>query len=515
MTTSSLSLSRSLLVGELVGRAAHRTPHREAFIYGETRLTFSQLKERVLQMAGWFQQQGIGHNDKAGLMLLNGISFVEIFFGAALIGAVAVPINFRLTAKEVEYIVNNSDCKMLFIGKEYIELVQSIRNQLPKVEKIIAVEADMEFDNMISYRTVYETPTDYRPCEQLADDDPCLIMYTSGTTGRPKGAVLTHKNIYLNNLNGICDTKGEPHTKALSIVPMFHIAGLSTMPSTCLLSGTTVYQREFKPVEILKTIQEEKINGMFLVPSMWNMLFQVPDFDKYDVSSMQRCATGAAICPVELKNMIMQKFPNVIGIYEAFGQTEMSPATTYLQPQDSLRKTSSVGRPALTVEVRVVDDEMNDVPVGEVGEIVYRGPTVMKEYYNNPEATAESFKGGWFHSGDLVRMDEEGFVHVVDRKKDMIISGGENIYPAEVEEVIFNHPDILEVAVIGVPDEKWGETVKAFVVCKPGKSLTEEELINYCKEHLASYKKPKYVEFMNELPHNASGKVLKTALRAG
>ncbi|MHB1128063.1 MAG: acyl-CoA synthetase [Bacillota bacterium] len=515
MTTSNLSLSRSLLVGELVGRAAHRTPHREAFIYGDTRLTYSQLKNRVLQITGWLQEQGIGHNDKVGFMLMNGLPFVEIFFGVNLTGAVAVPINFRLTAHEVEYIVNNSNCKMLFVGKEYIELAQSIMNKLPQVEKIIAVETENDINGMISYESIYHTPTDYRPCEQLADDDPCVIIYTSGTTGRPKGAVLTHKNIYINNMNGICDTKGEPYTKTLVIVPLFHIAGLSSLPSTCMLSGTTIYQREFIPVEILKTIEKEKINNLFLVPSMWNMLLQVPNINEFDLSSMQRCATGAAICPVELKNKIMQQFPNAVGIYEAFGQTEMSPSTTYLQPIDSLRKTSSVGRPAISVEVRVVDDDMNDVLVGEVGEIVYRGPTVMKEYYNNPEATAEAFKGGWFHSGDLVRMDEEGFVYVVDRKKDMIISGGENIYSAEVEEVLFSHPDILEVAVIGVPDEKWGETVKAFVVCKPGKSLTEEEVIIYSKLHLASYKKPKYVEFMNQLPRNASGKVLKTVLRAG
>jgi acyl-CoA synthetase (AMP-forming)/AMP-acid ligase II len=227
---------------------------------------------------------------------------------------------------------------------------------------------------------------------------------------------------------------------------------------------------------------------------------------------MIRCTTGGAICPLELKKRILDVFPNA-EIFESFGQTEMSPSTTSLLPEDALRKIASVGKPVMTLRVRVVDDEMNDVPIGEVGEIIYQGPTMLKEYYKQPEATQEAMRGGWFHSGDLVRMDEEGFVYIVDRKKDMIISGGENIYPAEIEEVLYTHPDILEAAVIGVPDPEWGESVKACVVLKQGRLLTQEQVIDYIRNSLASYKKPRFVEFLEALPRNAAGKVVKTTLR--
>jgi acyl-CoA synthetase (AMP-forming)/AMP-acid ligase II len=245
---------------------------------------------------------------------------------------------------------------------------------------------------------------------------------------------------------------------------------------------------------------------------MWNFLFQVPNIEAFDLSSVTRCTTGAAICPLELKKKIIRYFHNAL-LFEQFGQTETTSAAIVLFGEDSLRKTSSVGKPVITMEVRVVDEEMKDVPVGEIGEVVYRGPTVMKEYYKNPEATEDAFKGGWFHSGDLVKKDEEGFYYIIDRKKDMIISGGENIYPAELEEVLYTHSDILECAVVGIPDPEWGESVKVYVVLKPGRELSTEAVIDYCKQNLASYKKPKFVEFLEQLPRNAAGKVLKQVLR--
>ena len=296
------------------------------------------------------------------------------------------------------------------------------------------------------------------------------------------------------------------------MTPLFHISGLCFLSQNCITEGTIYIHRDFNPVNILQTIEAQKINSIVLVPTMWNFLFQVPNIEDYDVSSIVKCGVGGAICPLELKKKILQVFKNG-GIHEAFGQTEMSPSTTYLIGEDALHKTASVGKPSINVRVRIVDENMNDVPQGEVGEIIYRGPTMMKRYYNNPQATEEAFKGGWFHSGDLVRMDEEGYIYVVDRKKDMIISGGENIYPKELEEVLYTHPDILEAAVIGVPDPNWGESVKAFVVMKPGKQLTEQEVIGYCQQHISSYKKPRIVEFIDVLPRNASGKILKTVLR--
>lgn len=268
----------------------------------------------------------------------------------------------------------------------------------------------------------------------------------------------------------------------------------------------------FSPLEFLKTVEKEKITFAFLVPAMWRLVLDHPDLKKYDVSSLRVAAYAADITPNSLKERILEAFPNA-GLSEAFGQTEMSATTVTMKHQDAMRKEGSVGLPMRSVDIRVVDDSMNDVPRGQVGEIVYRGPGMMKGYYKNPEATREAFSGGWFHSGDLVRQDEEGFVFIVDRKKDMIKSGGENIYSAEVEAVLQSHPAIKEVAVVGIPDPKWGEVVKAYVGLYPGQHVTSEELIAFCGEHLAKFKRPKIVEFAEALPRSATGKILKKDLR--
>ncbi|RFU66005.1 long-chain-fatty-acid--CoA ligase [Peribacillus glennii] len=505
-------MSRQLLMGELIRRSAHKAPDLLAFVYEEERITYQELEKNTLHLAGWLQEKGTRIGEKVGIISKNNLAFVEIIFGIALSGGVSVPINFRLVPEEFVYIINNSDTKILFIEEEYEDVIQSILPKLSSIEQIVVI-GKPKLKNMIAYGSIFQTETTYRSIhEHVSDDDDCMICYTSGTTGYPKGAVLSHKNLLMSALNSVVDSKIDRGNKQLVVTPLFHIAGIGNILITCTVGGTTFIHHEFNPVKVLNTIHKEKIDGLFLVPAMWNIVMQVPHIDDYDLTSVVRCSTGAAICPIEIKEKIMQYFPNA-GIFDAFGQTEMSPTTTCLLPQDSLRKTNSVGKPVLNVEVRVVDDNMNDVPIGEIGEIVYRGPTLMKGYYKNPDATKESFKGGWFHSGDLVRMDDEGFIYVVDRKKDMIISGGENIYPAEVEAALYKHGDILEAAVIGVPDQEWGESVKAYVVLKKGKVLTEEEIIQHCKEQIASYKKPKFVEFLHELPRNPSGKILKRVLR--
>lgn len=512
MTTSSLQMSRQLLVGELIRRVSHKTPNQEAFIYENERMTYLELEKRTLQLAGWLQKNGLQIGDKVGIIFKNNLAFIEVMFATASAGCVSVPINFRLAQKEFVYILQHSDTKVLFIEEEYQEMILSIRQEIPNVEQVVVV-GQANVQEMIPYDQIYQTANPYQSVDGLVDDDDaCMICYTSGTTGKPKGAVLTHKNLLLSALNSVVDSKIEHGSKQLLNTPLFHIAGVGNVLISCLVGGLTVIHREFHPVAVLQTIHLEKINGLFMVPAMWNVVLHVPTIEEYDLTSVVRCSTGAAICPLEVKHKMMKHFPNG-GIFDAFGQTEMSPTTTCLLPQDSIRKTNSVGKPAMNVEVRIVDENMNDVPVGEIGEIIYRGPTVMKEYYKNPEATEEAFRGGWFHSGDLVRQDDEGFIYVVDRSKDMIISGGENIYPAEIEAVLHQHEAIFEAAVVGVPDPQWGESVKAFVVLKTGKSLTEEEFIQHCQNHLASYKKPKYVEFISELPRNPSGKILKRVLR--
>lgn len=505
---------QQLLIGETLKAAAHSVPNQTAFVYENGQLTYAQLLDRAGKVSGWLHEQGIQKNDKIGCIFKNGMAFVELYFGVTVNGAVFVPINFRLTASEMQYILNNADVKILFIEEEYIEIAREIVPLLPKIEKVIVVDApnDIELDsNWLLYENIFNAEPYFRETD-FTDDDDHMIIYTSGTTGKPKGAVLSHKNCYMNSLNSLYHSPPKRGVKSLLVTPLFHISGLCFLSQNCITEGTIYIHRDFNPVNILQTIEAQKINSIVLVPTMWNFLFQVPNIEDYDVSSIVKCGVGGAICPLELKKKILQVFENG-GIHEAFGQTEMSPSTTYLIGEDALHKTASVGKPSINVRVRIVDENMNDVPQGEVGEIIYRGPTMMKRYYNNPQATEEAFKGGWFHSGDLVRMDEEGYIYVVDRKKDMIISGGENIYPKELEEVLYTHPDILEAAVIGVPDPDWGESVKAFIVMKLGKQLTEQEVIGYCRQHISSYKKPRIVEFIDVLPRNASGKILKTVLR--
>ena len=505
---------QQLLIGETLKAATHSVPNQTAFVYENGQLTYAQLLDRAGKVSGWLHEQGVQKDDKIGCIFKNGMAFVELYFGVSVNGAVFVPINFRLTASEMQYILNNADVKILFIEEEYIEIAREIVPLLPKIEKVIVVDApnDIELDsNWLLYENIFNAEPYFRETD-FTDDDDHMIIYTSGTTGKPKGAVLSHKNCYMNSLNSLYHSPPKRGVKSLLVTPLFHISGLCFLSQNCITEGTIYIHRDFNPVNILQTIEAQKINSIVLVPTMWNFLFQVPNIEDYDVSSIVKCGVGGAICPLELKKKILQVFENG-GIHEAFGQTEMSPSTTYLIGEDALHKTASVGKPSINVRVRIVDENMNDVPQGEVGEIIYRGPTMMKRYYNNPQATEEAFKGGWFHSGDLVRMDEEGYIYVVDRKKDMIISGGENIYPKELEEVLYTHPDILEAAVIGVPDPNWGENVKAFIVMKPGKQLTEQEVVGYCQQHISSYKKPRIVEFIDILPRNASGKILKTVLR--
>lgn len=512
MTTSSFALSQHLLIGEALKRARQKNPNKEGFVFGETRLTYSQMDNRATQLAGWLQSKGIKKGNKVGYILKNSITMVEVIFGVALSGGIGVPINFRLIAKEFEYIINNSDTKILIIDSEYADVIYSIRKKIPKVESIIVVNEIKSQYDFIDYNLIFEKQSLYKPCENLNDDDPVMILYTSGTTGQPKGVVLSHKNLYLSRLFVLWETNTPMFSKLLLVLPMFHVGAIGIIIKSCLINGTLVIHEKFAPESILKTIETEQINSITLIPSMWNFLFQVPNIEKYDLSSMKECCGGGDVCPLTLKKKIMSFFKNAF-YNEAFGQTETSPTTASLNHEDAIRKPTSVGRAIIGIEIRVVDDDMQDVPLGKVGEIIYRGPTVMKEYYNNSEATEEAFKGGWFHSGDLAKMDEEKFIYVAGRKANMVISGGENIYPAEIENVLQTHPSILESAVIGVTDSEWGESIKAFIVLKPKMVLTQKAVIKHCTESLASYKKPKKVVFVKQLPRNASGKVIKKELK--
>jgi acyl-CoA synthetase (AMP-forming)/AMP-acid ligase II len=339
-------------------------------------------------------------------------------------------------------------------------------------------------------------------------------MYTSGTTGKPKGAVITHGNVLWNLVNTILGREEKEGEVSLVIGPLYHTAALNNhFTIRVALPGMSILIKNFDPRKVMEIIEREKVTVISGAPAVFHLLFALPDIAKYDTRSITKCTTGASILPDETKNGLLKLFPNIKGIYDVYGCTEASPCMTILKAEDSLRKRECVGPPLPFLEMKIVDDQDQPVPVGEVGELICRGPNVMKGYYKDPQATREALKGGWLHTGDLARMDEEGFVYIVDRKKDMIISGGENIYPREIEEALYHHPKIQEAAVIGTPDPLWGESVKAFVVLKEGAAMREEEAMEYCKNHLASYKKPKSVRFVPSLPRNPSGKVLKTILR--
>jgi fatty-acyl-CoA synthase len=512
------ALGRRLLLGEMMARNSRKFPDKEALIYGETRLTYKQLNARINKLAHAFLDLGIKKGSKVAILAFNCNQFMETYFALAKVGGVAVPLNFRLHPEELKYIVDNSDAEAFIIGDAFIETVRGIQPDLPTVKSYISI-SEKPIEGMLHFESWVEEYSDEEPCILVDEDDPAFIMYTAGTTGRPKGSVITNKNEMVLWMLGAPFVLTEPGMsdlwdfRAFGAPPIFHLASFGFCQFMFYLGATVVLPVEvFNPEYIMKTIEKEKINAIVLVPAMTNFLLMLPDLEKYDTSSLKVWGSSGAILPTETRKRITQHFPNV-KIFDLFGMTETSALVSGLLPSDSKGRETSVGKILPFLEIRIVDDDDNDVPVGAVGEAIYRGPTVLKEYYKNPEATAEAMRGGWLHSGDLVRRDEEGFIYIVDRKKDMIISGGENIYPAEIEEVLYRHPKILECAVIGVHDEDWGESVKALVVRKPGEELTAEEVVDFCKGYLASYKKPKSVDFLDTIPRNAMGKVLKTVLR--
>ena len=512
---ASFNNMRQLVLGEIFSRNARKTPQREALVFEGRRYTYREVDRRTNMLCNAMLSEGYSRGDKIAQLMFNCSELVESYLAVAKLGAVSVPLNFRLKAGEILYQLDNSDSRALLFGEEFVPVVQEVHDAMPGLDYICVGSNVPSF--AVPFEDYLSRGDEGYPDVAVDDDDPAFIMYTSGTTGKPKGAVLTHKNQIMNVNNTLLEVAKEilwqDHERIQFVAPLFHEAALALAIASFYQNATLFILRFFEPEKLVRQIEEEAITVTFMPPVMSTFVLNTVDVSKYDTSSLRILISGAAILPTETRRQLNRAFPNV-KLFDVFGQTEMSPVTTVLRPSQAEGRPASVGQAVVNVEIRVVDDEDNDVPAGEVGEIIYRGPTVMKEYYKNPEATAEAMRGGWFHSGDMVRVDEEGFYYVVDRKKDMIISGGENIYPAEIEDVLYRHPKILEAAVIGVYDEVWGEAVMAVVVPKPGEELTREEVIDWCAEHLAGYKKPKYVEFMEALPRNAAMKVVKGELRS-
>jgi fatty-acyl-CoA synthase len=494
-------------------RHALMQPTATALRFLGNTVTWQGLHRRVMALADALSRRGVGFGDRVMILMLNRTEFVESVLAVNALGAIAVPLNFRLTSAEIVFLVEDCEARVLITEAVLAPVATGVRDIQPTLDTIVVAGGSNDADGVFGYEDLINEPGDPHAPVDIPNDSPALIMYTSGTTGRPKGAVLTHANLTGQTMTGLYTNGADINSDVGFIgVPFFHIAGIGNMLTSMLLGIPTVIYPlgAFDPGQLLDVLAAEKVTGLFLVPAQWQAVCAEQQARPRDLR-LRVMSWGAAPATDALLREMSATFPGT-QILAAFGQTEMSPVTCMLLGEDAIRKRGSVGKVIPTVAARVVDENMNDVPVGEVGEIVYRAPTLMSGYWNNPEATAEAFAGGWFHSGDLVRMDEDGYVWVVDRKKDMIISGGENIYCAEVENVLAGHPQIVEVAVIGRPHEKWGE-VPIAVAAVAGEPPRLEDLLEFLADRLARYKHPKALEIVDALPRNPAGKVLKTELR--
>ncbi|KAA0965204.1 long-chain fatty acid--CoA ligase [Sporosarcina sp. ANT_H38] len=499
-------------IGSWLVKHSDRQANKTAIVYKDKRFTYRQLNDRVNRLAHSLVDLGVRKGDRVNALLFNRNELMEALFACAKIGAIFVPINFRLSLEEVEYIVHDSG-GIIFIYDDRLEgIAEGLTARTPQIRSFIRV-GDDQTGMHLAYELLLADAKREEPEYVVCLDDAHMMMYTSGTTGRPKGAVLTHGNTQWNAINCLDALPITEDMITLTVAPLFHIGGMNIFTTPALYKGgTVILEDKFDPQLTLELVEREKITALFLVPAMWLAITQFPNLENYDVSSLTFNISGGAPCPLT----IIEFFQNRgIPFYEGFGLTETAPVVAVLDSENSVRRNGSVGKPPIHTEIKVVDAYGNEVPTGEVGELVVKGPNIFVEYWNKPEATKEAIRNGWFFTGDLAKQDEEGFLYIVDRMKDMIITGGENVYPIEVEQVLIRHPNIREVAVVGYPDEKWGESVKAVIALKnPNESLDLQEVRAFCEEKLASFKIPKQIDLVNELPRNATGKVLKIVLRA-
>jgi acyl-CoA synthetase (AMP-forming)/AMP-acid ligase II len=506
---------------EIIYRNALLQSNSEAFVLGSKRITFAQFNERVNCLIQGLYSLGAQKGDGIGILAWNCLEYTD-FYGAAMKGGlIASPFNPRLHEEELEYIINYSEAKTLFVGPELVSIVKKLRPRLRNVENYISI--NNTDSDMISYDGLLAGASTDEPEVEIKKEDPYLIFYTSGTTGLPRGALYTHeRKLYSIRIKALeMGTKpGERHIMAL---PFFHIGGDSHVWPFFLVGGCNVImpQISFDAGAVLQAIQDEKATDIQIVPTQLNAMLSRQDFGQYDLSSLKRIYYAASPMPVELLRKGLEIFGPIFS--QGYGQTESGPQICSLprkahevldRPVEEQKVLSSCGWPSLGVQVRIVDDDNNDVKPGVVGEIIAQSDSIMLEYWHKPKETSETIIDGWLHTGDLAYYDKNGFIYIVDRKKDMIVTGGENVYSREVEDVLYEHPALEEIAVIGIPDPVWVERVHALVVLKKGATAEEKEIISFCKEHLASYKAPKSIEFVDSLPKNPQGKILKKDIRA-
>jgi fatty-acyl-CoA synthase len=491
----------------MLAQTARTVPDKTAIICDDKTITYHELDSHVNWRAHAFLKRGIGKKQRVAVLFSNSIELVEIFFALARLGCVTVPLNYRLTVKELSFILEDARPAALIVGEEFKPLVDELKPRLGKNDLFISIgKESREGDKFCRNQPDYEPGTDVNP------EDDSFIVYTSGTTGRPRGVILTHANHFYNTLNYTDAYRMKEGDVELALTPMFHSSTLGRIFTYVFNKVTFITSHRFDPKKALELISKHRVTSITQSPTMYAALLNVSGGDAYSTDSVKRIVSGAAPLFPAIRERLTRRFPQA-GIYDLYGLTEASPGVSILKPEDSSDKFASVGKPMKHVTLKIVDSEGSEVPPGRIGEIVCRGPNLMKGYYNDPPATREILRDGWLYTGDMGKMDRDGYLYLTGRKKELIVRGGENIYPAEVEAVLHQHPGVEEAAVIGVPDEYWGETVKVMIVLKPGATLTEEDIVEFCASQLAPFKRPKSVVFIDSLPKNAAGKVMKTQLR--
>ena len=510
----------ALNIGTYLARAAEQVPDRLAIACGDDHATYAETEHRVNSLGLALRSLGLQKGDRIAILQWNGRQFLETLLACFKTGLGVVPINARLHPEEVCYHVRDAEAAALVYGPEFTEAIATIRPALPDTRHFISLIAsapwELDFESLVREHATMRDQT-----QRVEDDDLAWLFYTSGTTGRPKGAMLTHGNLDYVVTSYLADVLPiDSQDAALHAAPLSHGSGFQAL--THLARGAAnviLFPRHFEAVTVFETIERYRVTNMFLAPTMLKLLLNSPEIDNYDLTSLRYIVYGGGPMYVADLNAAVTRLGQVLVQIFAQGETPMT--GTYLRRADHIvngsqeqeRRLMSAGVARTGVEVKIVDSEDNEVPRGQTGEVVVRGRTVMRGYWRQPEATAEALRNGWLHTGDLGYMDTSGYVFILDRKKDMIISGGANIYPREIEDIVLKHPAVREVAVVGVPDELWGESVMAIVVLHDGCSVTAQAIVDHCLANLASYKKPKSVEFVADLPRNAYGKILKRQLR--
>jgi fatty-acyl-CoA synthase len=498
-------------IGSWLTQRTILTPNKEAVVDGEKRYTYQALNGRVNRLSKALQGLGIKSGDRLSILSVNGAEYVETIMAAAKLGVILVPLNWRLTPTELTFILKDSGTETLLFHPDFLDAANSLKEKAGLKQMVVLGWEEMAA--AAAYEQLLESQSHDEPIPDTTPtlDTPHIIMYTAGTTGQPKGAVLSQGAGFWNAVNLTLAMDFTSNDRNLTVLPMFHIGGIGLFTLPMLyLGGTVVIQRTFEPAGTLELLESENITLFFGVAAIFLFLIQHPQFDGRAFNNVRVVMSGGAPLPVSL---VHQYRDAGIMLQQGFGMSEAAPSIATLSKDLAVQKAGSIGKALMHVEANVVDEQMIALPPDTVGELVIRGPNLMQGYWNRPEATKEAFRGGWFHTGDLARMDAEGDLYIVDRKKDMFISGGENVYPAEVENAIYELTQISEAAVIGIKDEKWGEVGKAVVVLKEGQKLTGEAVMTHLKGRLAKYKIPKSIVFTDPLPRNAAGKVLKNVLR--